>query len=132
MVSLWRGIGWVGTADPFEAYASMLSRLSPWQRRDGTLRVVSPLRNLGSWHPPAGTSALACALLGTTAYDSFSSTTGWIRFAQASDLPRWLWGWVGMGGVAPIGAGLNVAGVAALRWGLPVGTGLLEPAASLS
>ena len=130
--TLWRGVGWVGTADPFEAYATTLSRLSPWQWEDRTLRLVSPLRNLGSWHPPAGTSALACALLGTTAYDSFSSSTWWIRFVQASDLPRWLWGLVGMGVMVTIVAGLYVAGVAALRWGLTVRTGLLETADSLS
>ena len=130
--TLWRGVGWIGTADPFEAYATTLSRLSPWQWEDGTLRLVSPLRNLGSWYPPAGTSALACALLGTTAYDSFSSSTWWIRFVQASDLPRWLWGLVGMGVMVTIVAGLYVAGVAALRWGLTVRTGLLETADSLS
>ena len=103
--TLWRGVGWVGSADPFEAYAATLSRLSPWQWQDGTLRLVSPLRNLGSWRPPAGTSALACALLGITAYDSFSSTTWWIRFVQASDLPRWLWGLVGMVAMVTIVAG---------------------------
>jgi hypothetical protein len=130
--TLWRGVGWIGSADPFEAYAATLSRLSPWKWQDGTLRLVSPLRNLGSWHPPAGTSALACALLGTTAYDSFSSTTWWIRFVQASDLPRWLWGLVGMVSMVTIVAGLYVAGIAALRWGLTVRTGLLKTADSFS
>ncbi len=130
--ALWRGIGWVGSADPFEAYAATLARLSPWQWRDGTLRLVSPLRNLGSWQPPRGTAALACALLGTTAYDSFSSTTGWVRLVQASDAPRWLWGLGGMLGLVAVVAGLYVAGVAALRWGLRVRTGLLQTADSLS
>jgi hypothetical protein len=130
--SLWRGIGWVGSADPFEAYASTLSRLSPWQWQDRTLRLVSPLRNLGSWRPPAGTAALACALLGTTAYDSFSSTAWWVRFVQASDLPRWLWGVVGLGVMVTIVAGLYVAGVAALRGGLAVRRSLLATADSLA
>ncbi len=130
--SLWRGIGWVGSVDPFEAYASTLSRLSPWQWQDGTLRVVSPLRNLGSWQPPAGTSALACALLGTTAYDSFSSSAWWVRLEQASDLPRWLWGLTGMGVIVTIVVGLYLAGVAALRWGLAVRRSLLETADSLA
>jgi len=129
---LWRGIGWVGSADPFEAYASTLSRLSPWQWQDGTLRLVSPLRNLGSWQPPAGTWALTCALLGTTAYDSFSSSTWWVRLIQASDLPRWLWGLIGMGVMVAIVAGLYVAGVAALRWGLTMRRSLLATADSLA
>lgn len=130
--TLWRGIGWVGSADPFDAYAATLARLSPWQWRDGTLRFVSPLRSLGSWQPPRGTAALACALLGTTAYDSFSSTIGWVRLVQASDAPRWLWGLGGMITMIAIVAGLYVAGVAALRWGLRVRTGLLETADALS
>ncbi len=130
--SLWRGIGWVGSADPFEAYASTLSRLSPWQWQDGTLRLVSPLRNLGSWQPPAGTAALACALLGTTAYDSFSSTAWWVQIVQASDLPRWLWGLVGLSVMVVIVAGLYAAGVAALRWGLSVRGSLLATGDSLA
>jgi hypothetical protein len=130
--SLWRGIGWVGSADPFEAYASTLSRLSPWQWRDGTLRVVSPLRNLGSWQPPAGTAALACALLGTTAYDSFSSTAWWVRLVQASDLPQWLWGLAGLVAMVTIVAGLYVAGVAGLRRGLSSRRSLLATGDSLA
>jgi hypothetical protein len=130
--ALWRGLGWVGSADPFDAYASTLARLSPWQWRDGTLRLVSPLRNLGSWQPPRGTAALACALLGTTAYDSFSSGTGWVRLVQASDAPRWLWGLAGMLSMIAIVAGLYLAGVAALRWGLRIRTGLLQTADALS
>ena len=130
--SLWRGIGWVGSADPFDAYASSLSRLSPWQWQEGTLRLVSPLRNLGSWQPPAGSSALACALLGTTAYDSFTSTAWWVRLVQASDLPRWLWGLIGMGVLVAIVGGLYAAGVATLRWGLAVRRSLLSTADSLA
>ncbi len=130
--TLWRGVGWVGSADPFEAYASTLASLSPWQWRDDTLRLVSPLRNLGSWQPPRGTAALACALLGTTAYDSFSSTIGWVRLVQSSDAPRWLWGLAGMLGMVAVVAGLYVAGVAMLRWGLRVRTGLLPTADALS
>lgn len=129
---LWRGIGWVGSADPFDAYAATLARLSPWRWRDDTLRLVSPLRNLGSWQPPRGTAALACALLGTTAYDSFSSTTFWVRLVQASDAPRWLWGLGGMLAIVGVVSGLYVAGVAALRWGLRVRTGLLSTADALS
>jgi hypothetical protein len=129
---LWRGIGWVGSGDLFEAYASMLSRLSPWQWEDGTLRVVSPLRNLGSWQAPPGTWALACALLGTTAYDSFSSTTWWVRLVQASDLPRWLWGLIGMAAMIAIVAVLYVAGVAALHRGLAARRALLATADSLA
>ncbi len=129
---LWRGSGWVGTADPFDAYAGMLSRVSPWQWSDGTLRLVSPVRNLGTWEPPRGTAALACALLGTTAYDSFSSSTGWVRLIQSSDAPRWLWGLGGMCVMVAIVAGLYVAGVAALRWGLASPTPLLTTADRLS
>lgn len=129
---VWRGVGWVASADPFEAYATTLSRLSPWQWTDGTVRLVSPLRNLGSWQPPRGTAALACGLLGTTAYDSFSSSTWWVRLVQASDAPRWVWGLGGMCAMVAIVAVLYVAGVAALRPGLAARAGLLATADSLS
>ncbi len=130
--SLWRGVGWVGSADPFEAYASTLSHLSPWQWQDGTLRLVSPLRNLGSWQPPKGTAVLTCALLGTTAYDSFSSSVWWVRLVQASELPPWLWGLIGMGAMVAVVAGLYVLGVASLRWGLSEHRPLLATADSLA
>ncbi len=94
------GRGWVGSADPFEAYADAVARLSWLQTglRDGrrTILAVNPLRNLLSWSPPAGSGAVACALLGSTAYDSFSSTTVWIRAVQASPIPRWVWGTAGL------------------------------------
>src|SRR3712207_1026468 len=40
------GARWFSCADPFEAYSTLLSHLSPWGRTaDGTLVVRSPLRN---------------------------------------------------------------------------------------
>lgn len=90
------GQRWVAACDPFEAYASVCARISPWQRIDGQLSLVNPLRHAATWTPPPGTAALVCVLLGSTAFDSFGATTWWIRQTQLSPVPAWMWGTVGL------------------------------------
>jgi len=85
------GNRWIAAADPFEAYASTVSRLSPWQRVDSHLRFVNPLTGLSSWDPPAGSAAVVAVLLGSTAFDSFSNTSAWIQTVQDSDLESVWW-----------------------------------------
>jgi hypothetical protein len=86
---------WVAAADPFEAYAVLVSRASPWQRVDGRLALVNPLRHLATSQSPTGTWAVVAALLGGTAFDGFTGTSWWVRTVQASDVPRVLWGTTG-------------------------------------
>lgn len=79
------GDRWFSAADPFEAYAVLMSRLSPWGRRDdGAIVVRRPLENLDGLKPKPGLVALVAALLGSTAYDGFSNSTAWIGWAQNS------------------------------------------------
>lgn len=79
------GDKWFAQADPFEAYATLMARLSPWGRStDGVLVVRRPLENLDGMKPQAGLVALVAALLGSTAYDGFSRATFWIAWAQNS------------------------------------------------
>ncbi len=85
------GQRWIGTADPFEAYASTVAELSIWRRVDGTIRLVNPLAGLSSWLPPPGAAAVVAALLGSTAYDSFTNTTWWIETVQNSDVSALIW-----------------------------------------
>lgn len=92
---LW-GERWFAAADPFEAYADLVARLSPWQRISGTVQAVNPLRNLVTARATAGTWALIAALLGSTAFDSFSNTTWWIRTTQDSAIPPAVTGTVGL------------------------------------
>lgn len=90
------GPRWVAAADPFEAYAVLVSRASAWQRVDGRVALVNPLRHLATSGSPPGSWAVACALLGGTAFDGFTGTSWWVRAVQSSDLPRPVWGTLGL------------------------------------
>jgi hypothetical protein len=79
------GNRWFAAADPFEAYATLMARLSPFGRRtDGALVVRRPLENLDGLKPVPGLVGLVAALLGSTAYDAFSNASVWIGWAQNS------------------------------------------------
>jgi hypothetical protein len=69
------GQRWIGAADPFEAYASTLAQMSIWRRVGDQLRLVNPLAGLNAWHAPPGATAVVAALLGSTAFDSFTNTS---------------------------------------------------------
>lgn len=90
------GSRWIASADLFEAYASTVAELSWLRRVDGELRLVNPLRGLMAWKPPPGTAAVVCALLGSTAFDSFLNTTWWIVTVQTSSVSPILWGTAGL------------------------------------
>lgn len=71
-------------ADPFEVWFGLVAKLSPWGRREdvaGRSRVVvrNPLNNLDTVAPVPGLVALVSVLLGSTAYDSFSTSIFWLR-----------------------------------------------------
>jgi hypothetical protein len=85
------GDSWFAAADPFEVYACLIARLSPFGRRtDGLLVVRRPLENLDGLRPRPGLIAVVATLLGSTAYDGFSSSTTWIGWAQDNALPMTL------------------------------------------
>ena len=90
------GQRWIGAADPFEAYASTLAQMSIWRRVGDQLRLVNPLAGLNAWHAPPGATGVVAALLGSTAFDSFTNTSWWIRAAQSSNLPAVVWGTGGL------------------------------------
>lgn len=78
------GDSFLAHADPFEAWFGLVARLSPWGRRDdpaGRSRIVlrNPLDNLATTPPTPGLVALLAVLLGSTAYDSFSTSVFWLR-----------------------------------------------------
>ncbi|TCO46971.1 hypothetical protein EV646_106210 [Kribbella antiqua] len=80
------GERWFSTGDPFEVYATLMSRLSPWGRRtDGKLVLRRPLENLDGLKPQPGLVGMVAALLGSTAYDGFSNSSAWIGWAQNTD-----------------------------------------------
>ena len=78
------GSSFLAYADPFEAWFGLVAKLSPWGRAanpDGRRRVVfrSPLNSLDTVVPERGLVALVSVLLGSTAYDSFSTSSWWVQ-----------------------------------------------------
>ncbi|WP_330231726.1 hypothetical protein OHA40_04050 [Nocardia sp. NBC_00508] len=72
------GTTWARHADPLEVYSSLLGRLSPFGRRDaGELVLRSPLNNLAGTPARIGGVAVAATLLGSTAFDSFTTFPSW-------------------------------------------------------
>ncbi|WP_454198614.1 hypothetical protein [Nocardia sp. Marseille-Q1738] len=72
------GTAWAEHADPLEVYSSLLGRLSPFGRRDtGELVLRSPLDNLAGTPARIGGVAVAATLLGSTAFDSFTTFPSW-------------------------------------------------------
>jgi hypothetical protein len=90
------GQRWIGAADPFEAYASAIAQMSIFRRVGDQLRLVNPLAGLNAWRAPPGATAVVAALLGSTAFDSFTNTSWWIQTVQNSALPTVLWGTAGL------------------------------------
>jgi hypothetical protein len=89
------GDRWFSQGDPFEVYATLMSRLSPWGRRtDGALVVRRPLENLDGLEPQPGLVGMVAALLGSTAYDGFSNSSTWIGWAQNQSISMT---WLGTG-----------------------------------
>lgn len=77
---LW-GERWISRADPFEAYSTLVSHLSPIGRRpDGRLVVQNPLDHLDGFQPSPSRLGIVAVLLGSTAYDSFSRSIHWLNF----------------------------------------------------
>jgi hypothetical protein len=77
------GSQWFDQADPFEAYSTLVGRLS-WlgRRRDGRLAARRPLENLDGLPAHSGLTAIVAVLLGSTIYDSASASPWWTRWAQ--------------------------------------------------
>jgi len=90
------GQRWIGAADPFEVYASTIAQMSIFRRVGDQLRLVNPLAGLNAWRAPPGATAVVAALLGSTAFDSFTNTSWWIQTVQNYALPTVLWGTAGL------------------------------------
>ena len=78
------GQRWLARADPFGAYSMAVSRLSPFRRNPATRRIVigNPLDHLPSLPVRPGVVVMLAVLLGSTAFDSFSSSPTWRGFAD--------------------------------------------------
>ncbi|OBB81284.1 hypothetical protein A5760_17110 [Mycobacterium colombiense] len=78
------GQRWLARADPFGVYSMAVSRLSPFRRNQETGRIVvgNPLDHLPSLPVRPGVVVLLAVLLGSTAFDSFSSSPTWRGFSD--------------------------------------------------
>ncbi|MGV0810432.1 hypothetical protein ABQF34_00570 [Mycolicibacterium boenickei] len=78
------GPRWLESADPFEVYSTVASRLSPLRRHDGRIVVGNPFDHLPSLPVRPGLVAVLAVLLGSTAFDSFSAMPQWRNFVDAN------------------------------------------------
>jgi hypothetical protein len=82
------GQRWFDRGDGFEAYSSLLGRLSVLSRRpDGRLTLRNPLHGLTGIGPAPGLVALVCVVLGSTAFDGLSRTPQWKRLTNGTPTP---------------------------------------------
>ena len=80
------GARWFERADPFELYSTLVGHLAVVGRRaDGALVFRSPLANLDGVQPRPGLVAAVAVLLGSTAFDSFTASNAWLKYAQSTD-----------------------------------------------
>lgn len=78
------GQRWLARADPFGVYSVAVSRLSPFRRNreTGAIVIGNPLDHLPSLPVRPGVVVLLAVLLGSTAFDSFSSSPTWRGFSD--------------------------------------------------
>ncbi|WP_189825083.1 hypothetical protein [Streptomyces finlayi] len=110
------GERWFADGDPFEAYSTLLARLSPVGRRvDGRLVLRNPFHGLDATPERPGLVATVCVLLGSTAYDGFSDSPSWINTIQTSPLGRTFTATLGLLGAVALVAVLYCLCAAATR-----------------
>lgn len=77
------GQRWLESADPFEVYSTVASKLSPLRRQDSQIVLGNPFDHLPSLTVRPGLVAVLAVLLGSTAFDSFSAMPQWRNFVDA-------------------------------------------------
>jgi hypothetical protein len=85
LVGAWLcGQRWLARADPFGVYSMAVSRLGPFRRNPATGKIVigNPFDHLPSLPVRPGIVVTLAVLLGSTAFDSFSSSPTWRGFAD--------------------------------------------------
>ncbi len=119
------GADWFTRCDAFEAYSSLLARLSPFGRRtsDGRLVLRNPLDGLAGVTPAPGLVALVCVLLGSTAFDGLSRTAQWRRLINGVDTLRYV-----STGTAGLVFAIGVV-AAVFLWALRLGGPAMRPVA---
>ena len=68
---------WAARGEAFGVYFGLLSRISPFQERDGRAGVQAPLSALAHVAPRPGLVALLAVMIGSTTFDGFSQSGIW-------------------------------------------------------
>ncbi len=68
---------WTARGDAFAVAFNLFSRISPLEYRDGAVWRRPVLSGLTDLTPLAGTTALVCAMIGTTTFDGFINGPVW-------------------------------------------------------
>jgi hypothetical protein len=68
---------WTRRGEAFSVYYNLLSRISPFERRDGVVGVRPPLAGLPRLDPAPGTVAFVAAMIGTVTFDGLSQGDVW-------------------------------------------------------
>ena len=78
------GQRWLARANPFGVYSVAVSRLCAFRRNPATGRIVigNPFDHLPSLPVRPGVVVMLAVLLGSTAFDSYSSSPTWRNFAD--------------------------------------------------
>jgi hypothetical protein len=91
------GPRWFGRCDGFEVFSTTIGRLSPFGRRvDGALVLRNPLENLDTLPIAPGLAALLSVMLGSTVFDSFSSTYWWFTNVETPAMHPAVWDTLGL------------------------------------
>ncbi|WP_322938148.1 hypothetical protein [Nocardioides bizhenqiangii] len=100
-------------ADPFEVYSTLVGSLSVFGRdAEGGLELRSPLAGAATIPSRPGLVAVVAVLFGSTAFDSFSESTYWIRTIQEASITGYTLNNLALLGFC-LGAGLIFAAGAA-------------------
>ncbi len=105
------GRRWFTRCDGFEVYSTLIARLSVFGRRaDGAIVIRNPLDNLDSVRQAPGLVAVLGVMLGSTAFDSVTSTSWWLERTYSADLsPQTLAGLALAGSIAVVTAAFCLA-----------------------
>ncbi|HEV2812901.1 MAG TPA: fenitrothion hydrolase [Solirubrobacteraceae bacterium] len=68
---------WAERGETFGVYFGLLSRISPFEAREGRVGVRPPLSGLAHVTPRPGLVALLAVMIGSTTFDGFSQGSAW-------------------------------------------------------
>jgi hypothetical protein len=89
---------WSERADGFGVYFGLMGSLSPLDWHDRWLRLRAPLSGVCDLEVLPGTTAVVCALIGSTSFDGFSNGEVWVQIAPSLETD------LGHLGIAPLTA----------------------------